>query len=804
MADLKLKILVEAMDRISAPFRRASQSTGQLKTALKAATDNVRSMEKASAQIEAFGRLKNDAMANAAALGAAQQKAQALGRGLAEAGGGAKKAQAQFAAARREVNRLETAQVSIARETEILRRRLGEAGVDTRNLAAGQRKLRQDLDAARQAATKQASALDAMRTKTEALSKARAKLSATRELQGRMAMGGGMALAAGSGALMAGAPVVNAAGDFQHQLAAYGLTAGQTGAELDTVREKIRAVSETVNQSATNMLAIQAILVGKGMNPDQALASLDVIGRAVTGTGAAYEDMGNLAFSVMDNLKVPQDQLTAAFDIMGKAGDLGGFELKNMANTFPQLTASASMLGMTGTKAIGTLAAALQIATKGAASPEQAANNFANFLQKATSPDTVKNFEKKGIDIKAALQKGLMAGEDPLDVMMKSIGQAVGVDFEKEISGAVAAGGNAQQAAEQLAAKFNLGELFGDAQVQNFLSPMMANMQEFRRIRDETMNSAGTVDGKFRVMMDTFNESTRGLGTSWGNMMEGIGQTVLPVLTPMVQGLRSVVQGVSSFATENPRLTATLVIVAGALAFLVAAGGALTLAIAGMLGPFALARFALTAIGFQGGVAAGALSLLRGGFGLLAGAASSLFPMLMTGIRAVGMAFMANPIGLAIAGIAAAAALIYVYWEPIKAFFAGLWGGIASAFSAAWDIILSGIAAIKAPLAAISGVFGKLFGGGSSAEAAAPQTARAAPIKVASTAVAAAAVAAPMAMAAPPPAAAPVNMGGVTIVVNAAPGQSETEIAKAVRAELDKWQARQRTDARSRLYDEEK
>ncbi len=802
--DLKLRVLVDTLDRLSGPFRSMKQSSDRLGAALKGATTTVRELEKASAQIEAFGRLKRDALANANALAAAQEKAQAMGRELAAADGGTRKAQAAFRAARAEVNRLEEAQTSIIRETAILRAKLGEAGIDTRSLAAAQRQLKRDLDSARAAAQKEATALDQARIKMDALAKARKKLSAAQEIQGKMAVGGGIATAGGAGALMAEGKLVNTAGDFEHALAGYGLTAGQSGSALEEVRGEIIKVSEAVNQAAPDMLAVQNILVGKGMNPDAARASLDVIGRGITATGAAYEDMGNLAFSVMDNLKVPQEELMRAQDIMAKAGDMGGFELKNMAKAFPQLTSAAQDLGFAGTRAVGSLSAALQIATKGAGDPAEAGNNLANFLKAFTGEEAVKNFEKVGIDLKAAMQKGIMTGEDPMETMMKIVGQAVGADLEKEMSDAVAGGLDPKVAAARVAGRFKLSEFFGDAQAQNFLSPMLANMPEFRRIRDEAMKAEGTVSHKFATMMNTFNTSKQGFGVSWGNMMEQLGRTMLPVVTPMVNGMRSMVQGVTAFAAANPNLTRTLLIAAGAIALLVTVGGALTLGLAAMIGPFAMVRFGLTMIGIQGGFAAAGLSLVKGGFGLLASAAGTVFPLLISGIRAVGLAFMMNPIGLAIAGIAAAATLIYVYWEPIKQFFSDLWAGVGTSFKGTLDFMVTGLQMLLTPLQALGSILGRVIGsdikdrisGGLQAVADAP------PIKMASTAAAAATVAAPLAAAAAPPPPQNIDMGGFVFHIHAAPGQSEEAIAKQCRAEFERWQRSQATAARSRLYDE--
>jgi len=48
--------------------------------------------------------------------------------------------------------------------------------------------------------------------------------------------------------------------------------------------------------------------------------------------------------------------------------------------------------------------------------------------------------------------------------------------------------------------------------------------------------------------------------------------------------------------------------------------------------------------------------------------------------RAFGLALMANPIGLAVAAIAAGALLVWYYWEPISEFFVDLWADVQTAF----------------------------------------------------------------------------------------------------------------------------
>ena len=57
------------------------------------------------------------------------------------------------------------------------------------------------------------------------------------------------------------------------------------------------------------------------------------------------------------------------------------------------------------------------------------------------------------------------------------------------------------------------------------------------------------------------------------------------------------------------------------------------------------------------------------------------------GLSMLTAALMANPITLAIAAIVAGAALIYVNWEPIKAFFVGVWTSISNAATNAWNTV---------------------------------------------------------------------------------------------------------------------
>ena len=115
-----------------------------------------------------------------------------------------------------------------------------------------------------------------------------------------------------------------------------------------------------------------------------------------------------------------------------------------------------------------------------------------------------------------------------------------------------------------------------------------------------------------------------------------------------------------------------------------------------------------------GGLGKAASGVLRLGSSL-ASVATGALPALMTGMRAVGAAFLTNPIGLAITGIALAAGLIIRYWEPIKTFFSGLWDSIKPMFTVAWNWIktifsFSPIGILINNWSKISGFFSNIWG----------------------------------------------------------------------------------------------
>lgn len=781
MADLKIKILMEAAERISAPFKRATQSTDKMREAMKSAAEGVKKLEQAQANVQAFARLKREAQANAAALAAAQEKAKGMALALDQAGGGTKKAQAEFARARREVERLQAAQTANARDTATMRERLAQAGVSTRSLAADQRRLRRDLDAARDAAMRQAKAMDAAAAREKALASARAKLDGIRNRQASLAIGGAAGMAAGGGALAVGSKMAGAGISFEQQMSSVGAVArlGKDSAEFKALAAQAKELGAATSFSASQAAEGMQYLAMAGFNAEQMLASmpgmLDLAKAGATDLGTTAD----IASNILSGFGMQAGEMTHLGDVMVATFtrsnvnlEMLGATMKYTAPIARQFGASvedvAAMSGLLGNIGIqGEMAgtALRALFTRMAAPPKMAQDALLELgIATQTASGDMRSMTDILSDVAKATEK-LGAG-DRLRLMTAIAGMEAG------------------SAMAELVGQGGAGAITKFAEVLRNADGESA--QVAKRMGD---NVAGDID--------EFTSAVEGLNIA-------LTETNTAPLRGLIQSAAGVVRSVQGWVEANPALAGGLVKVAAATAGLVAVGGVLATIVAGLLGPFAMARFALTTLGIQAGFAGGAMALLRGGFGLIGTAATTVFPMLITGIRAVGAAFLANPIGLVIAAIAAAAYLIYANWEPIKAFFIDLWEGITATFSAAWDFILAGIERIRAPLSWVSELWGKLFGGDGPGDMPAPEVSagRDAPVKIAPPPSAGAqAVAASRGGAAAM--VAPIDMGGVSITVHAAPGMDAAEVARMVRAEFEKLAAKGRAAARARLYDEE-
>lgn len=343
--------------------------------------------------------------------------------------------------------------------------------------------------------------------------------------------------------------------DFETTMTDIRQKADMSASAVRELGDQIKTLAPTVNKSAGEVAKGVDFLMGMSnkMTPAVVMSIMPAIGKAATAYRAEIEDLSKATYAAMDNMKVPADRVKRMLDVMAQAGKEGGFELKDMAREFPSLTASAEALGMKGTAGVAKLTAALQIARKGAADGSEAATNTANLMQKIISPETTKKFTKAGIDIRKELKKTQKEGGDPFVMIAEQIKKATKGDLSK------------------------LGDFFEDAQVQKFLRPLIANLDEYKKIRDTAESAANVVEADYKIRMETFQSVIDRTSQAFEKLAVAVGESLIPILTAIADKLAPIVTGLAEWVSANSQLASGAIAAAGALLVLAGLGTALRL-----------------------------------------------------------------------------------------------------------------------------------------------------------------------------------------------------------------------------------
>lgn len=172
------------------------------------------------------------------------------------------------------------------------------------------------------------------------------------------------------------------------------------------------------------------------------------------------------------------------------------------------------------------------------------------------------------------------------------------------------------------------------------------------------------------------------------------GTTILPVYTKAIEIATDALKGFTGWMEKNPTLAKALGIGLLVIATsLIAIGGALLVFSPLIIGMLSL-RLIMASTATGGTALATVFSKVPTVFGFLKTAIFGVGRMFLWLSRALLM----NPIGLFITAIAVGAYFIYRNWEPVKAFFIGLWNSVKSAFN-------TGVTFIKGIIKSIDSTF---------------------------------------------------------------------------------------------------
>ncbi|WP_212510875.1 phage tail tape measure protein [Acinetobacter seifertii] len=227
-----------------------------------------------------------------------------------------------------------------------------------------------------------------------------------------------------------------------------------------------------------------------------------------------------------------------------------------------------------------------------------------------------------------------------------------------------------------------IGSIFSNRTASNLFAQMYQQRDQIHK-NAKLNEGANNIDQLYAQGKDTTTGKELEAKAKLHDAYLKFGTTILPIYTKAIEVATSALENFTGWMERNPTLAkalgAGLVFIAVSL---VAIGGALA-----VFSPLILGMLSLRLILASTSTAAGLFSRVFAAAPVVLNILKSALMGIGRVFLFLGRALLMNPIGLAITAIAVAAYLIYKNWTPIKAFFINLWNGIKTAFNAGVSFI---------------------------------------------------------------------------------------------------------------------
>ncbi|MBW8824655.1 MAG: hypothetical protein JF567_10665, partial [Xanthomonadales bacterium] len=191
--NLRIQVLLAAIDKVSAPFRAVSKASSATSRAFKETRDQLKALDRSQRDLEGFSQLEQGIVSTNLQLRQARQDAANLGRQFAAVDAPTKSLTNQFNRARDAVARLEVKQRDEIRDLGALKTRLDAAGMASEGFAGMQERIQRETAAANQV-------LDKQKTKLAQLGERQARIAKAQAVAGKWRGRAGTAAAVGIGA----------------------------------------------------------------------------------------------------------------------------------------------------------------------------------------------------------------------------------------------------------------------------------------------------------------------------------------------------------------------------------------------------------------------------------------------------------------------------------------------------------------------------------------------------------------------------------------------------------------------------
>ncbi|WP_447864709.1 phage tail tape measure protein [Kluyvera sichuanensis] len=681
--NLRLQVILNAVDKLTRPFRSAQASSKELAAAIQQSRASLKALDSQAARIDGFRKANGQLAVTGQNLKAAREEAAKLATQFSATNRPTAQQARLLEQAKNRVNDLQGQYNGLRQSVQKQRLALNEAGLDTRKLSSAQRELRQNADETRQALDRQQKSLKRLGEQQARMNAVREQYSRRLEVRDRIAGAG--ATTAAAGAAM-GAPVVAAVRSYASMEDAMKGVAKQVNGLRDDngnrtkqfyeMQDAIKAASEQLPME--NGAIDYAALVEGGarmgvINQDDPfedqkrdlLAFASTAAKAATAFELPADELAEGLGKIAQLYKVPTRNIEQLGDALNYLDDNAMSKGGDIINVLQRMGGVADRLDFRKAAALGSTFLSL------GAAPEIAAS--------------ASNAMVRELSIATMQSKRFFEGMDLLKLNPAEIEKQMTTDAMGTIQRVLEKVNKLPQDKRLSAMTMIFGKEFGDDAAK-----LANNLPELQRQLKLTAgaDANGSMQKESDINKDSLSAQWLLVKTGAQNAFSSLGETLRQPLMDIMSMVKGVTGVLRRWVEQNPVLAGTLMKVAAATAAITVGLGTLAVAVAAVLGPIAVIRFALSMLAVKA-LPSTAAAVTRTG-GVLRLLVSGPLAVLRVALFSVGglLGALLSPIGLVVAALAGVAMVVWKYWQPISAFL----GGVVEGFKAAAAPILSAFA----------------------------------------------------------------------------------------------------------------
>lgn len=694
--DLRLQVILGAVNKMTAPMKAAQNSNRKLAQAIQSTKKNIRALDEQSGKIAGFRKNKQALTQLSGEMRAAQARIKALAIAIKKGGkdtAALTKEQKKAIEAARKL-KINHAELSATLQRE--RTALQQDGINTHKLASAQGELSRKTRQATQA-------LETQQKRLKISGEAQARYQQVMSRRNSMLIGGGITMAQGTAGLLAMKPMLDAAATYNQHIERFryqGATDSQiqdaktftannqiTGnSQTDMMRLYTEAWTMTRDEhhakEATVDLAKAAtalkLVAARGLlNPEQA-AAFEHYTYALIKTAEMRNEIATpeqLHAFVNDSVQayVSSQGMVSPADVY-EFMKPGGLAAKDIDTKELLFGFSHIMQEMGAERAGNALNSARQnwvyARTKEAYGDRMLELGLTDKVTYSKSGH-VKNFDLKNVR---------KFTSNPIEYLLEDV-----VPQIEKIKPKWAMDSNGK-----LDMALAISKLFSNRTASDLFATIYTQRENIKR----QMAAASHAQDMDTVISEGQNSPAGQqliLQAQKSDLYRQLGENIQPLYVASLRKLNELLKGLNSFIEKHPRLAHYFIVAAAGISAMAVAGGALTVAMAGLLGPLAVARYGFSALTGREMPALGSmlkkLNIRAFGRGImwLVRSPLTLLRSAFIGLGSI-VAALGWPVALLIGALVAGAFLVWKYWDRVKAWFSGFLDELKPAWEAIKDL----------------------------------------------------------------------------------------------------------------------